>query len=399
MRWLIVLTAVLASAAASQARISEVEPAQPLQLAPPDALEPDLQGLRGSFECSVTAAKPELGFDFRFHTGYQVTIPLKELARPDNRLTIILGVRAYGNKEKAIHLVQRFRVPEIEHDSPGYVVLQGNFLLGEGHYHVEWLVRDADGRVCPRYWDLDAVVHGKDGILAARLPKDLIQAVEPTPFHEEVQVTGRPIDPVLRVKVIINFAPQSQKAALLDHNDLEVLAMILRSIGSDPHIGSVSIVACSLPERQVLYRSQNAPAMDLPALGEALKQLKPGQVDVKQLAAKNGAAEFLTQLMAEEMRDESYDALIFVGPKYRLDVNIGRGNSERFGGGDRPMFYLNYSLDPASNPWRDAIGSLVRRSHGFEYTITEPRDLFTAWSDVVSRILRSKVVPMEIARQ
>jgi hypothetical protein len=91
--------------------------------------------------------------------------------------------------------------------------------------------------------------------------------------------------------------------------------------------------------------------------------------------------------------------LIFVGPKYRLDVNIGRGNSERFGGGDRPMFYLNYSLDPASNPWRDAIGSLVRRSHGFEYTITEPRDLFTAWSDVVSRILRSKVVPMEIARQ
>ena len=35
---------------------------------------------RKDLPCSVTERKPELGFDLRFHAGYEVAIPLKEIA-------------------------------------------------------------------------------------------------------------------------------------------------------------------------------------------------------------------------------------------------------------------------------------------------------------------------------
>ena len=36
---------------------------------------------RKDLPCTVTPSKPTLGFDLKFHAGYQVTVPLKELGR------------------------------------------------------------------------------------------------------------------------------------------------------------------------------------------------------------------------------------------------------------------------------------------------------------------------------
>jgi hypothetical protein len=56
-----------------------------------------------------------------------------------------------------------------------------------------------------------------------------------------------------------------------------------------------------------------------------------------------------------------------------------------------PVFYMNYNANPQMNPWRDAIGNAVRILKGVEYTISRPRDLFFAWSEIVGRIVKSKV--------
>jgi hypothetical protein len=56
-----------------------------------------------------------------------------------------------------------------------------------------------------------------------------------------------------------------------------------------------------------------------------------------------------------------------------------------------PVFYMNYNLNPQVNPWRDAIGSAVRSLKGVEYTISRPRDLFFAWTEIMSRIVKSKL--------
>jgi hypothetical protein len=51
---------------------------------------------------------------------------------------------------------------------------------------------------------------------------------------------------------------------------------------------------------------------------------------------------------------------------------------------------MNCNLDPTANPWRDAIGGAVRSLKGAEYTISRPRDVFFAWSEIASRIVKSK---------
>jgi hypothetical protein len=38
------------------------------------------QDVRKDLACSVEPVKPSLGFDLRFHTGYEITVPLKEIS-------------------------------------------------------------------------------------------------------------------------------------------------------------------------------------------------------------------------------------------------------------------------------------------------------------------------------
>jgi hypothetical protein len=109
------------------------------------------------------------------------------------------------------------------------------------------------------------------------------------------------------------------------------------------------------------------------------------------LALKHGETDFLTRLIAEEAREDHLDGLIFVGPKYSLDGNVSSKIIDQLKDCEYPVFYLNYSVDPNSYPWRDSIGRVVKQLNGFEYTISRPRDLFNAWSDIVSHLLSAKL--------
>ena len=50
------------------------------------------QDIRKEIDCTVSPVKPVLGFDFRFHGGFEVNIPLKDLAGTENNLTILFRV-------------------------------------------------------------------------------------------------------------------------------------------------------------------------------------------------------------------------------------------------------------------------------------------------------------------
>jgi len=327
-----------------------------------------------------------------FHTGYQVTVPLKELAGSANMLTMVFRVVSEKHKEEPVYFSQRIRVPAIDDDAKGNAVLDGEFLVGEGQYHVDWLMRDFDGRICARFWDLEAKVSSTEGPLVGGVAQNVIQSVASTPFAEDPPVIREKLDRPSSVKVIVNFAPQSLQSTTLGPRDLNGLLAILRKIGSEPQIGAYSIVACSMQTQQVFYRKENGSKIDLPALGEGLKSITLGKVNVQQLEAKYGETAFLSNLLAEELMKDHPDALIFVSPKYPLDCNVPREVVDRLRGFDYPVFYLNYNLDALSFPWRDAIGKVVKQLHGLEYSIGRPRELFTAWQDIVSRIIAGKNV-------
>ena len=82
--------------------------------------------------------------------------------------------------------------------------------------------------------------------------------------------------------------------------------------------------------------------------------------------------------------------MIIAGPKVTFDDSGSQDSLKQLGDVKVPVFYMNYNLNPQANPWRDAIGSAVRSLKGAEYTISRPRDLFFAWTEIMGRIVKSK---------
>jgi len=345
---------------------------------------------RTDLPCVVIPIKPYLGFDLRFHAGYEMTVPLKELSGSEDLLSVLFRVRS-GEDGPASYFSQKIRVPAIEEDAKGSALIQGVFDLGEGKYKVEWLVRDRAERVCSDYWEAEATLPPKDKDLRLELPPASIQAAEREPFREEPPIT-RIDDRPLNVKVMVNFAPQNPRAATLQPLDTNALISILRNIAREPRIGKFSLVAFNMQEQRVVYRQEAADQIDFPSLGDAIDSLKLGVVDYKRLSQKNSETDFLTGLITNEMATEDHpDALIFAGPKVMLDQRVPQDSLREVGNLEYPVFYMNYNYNPISNPWRDAIGNAVKFFKGQEYTISRPRDLWYAWTEIMSRIVRLKI--------
>jgi hypothetical protein len=349
--------------------------------------------VRKDLPCTVTPAKPALGFDLKFHAGYEVTIPLRELAGSENLLTVLFRVEAENHKEKPFYFVQRVHVPLLEDEIKGDAYLQGGFDVGEGAYHVDWLMRDRSEKVCSFSWDSEAQLAAKDKQMDLAISPGVIQRADAEQFKEEPPVQRVQQETPLNVKVLINFAPQTVGAATLQPLDIAALVSILRSIAREPRIGKFSIIAFNMQEERVVYRQAGADRIDFPALGEALTSLNLGTVDLKRLSEKHGDTEFLADLLKKEVGPTTEghpDALIFAGPKVTLDAGLPTDALRQVSGVDFPVFYMNYNVNPQANPWKDAIGHTVKYFRGYEYTITKPRDLWFAVSDLVSRVVKSR---------
>jgi hypothetical protein len=353
----------------------------------------ELQEQRKDLPCTVTPSKPTLGFDLKFHAGYQVTVPLKELAGDENALNIVFRVIPDDRKDEPVYFTQHVRVPPIEDDAKGDAYLQGAYDVGEGEYHIDWLMRDRTERVCSSNWDSEAMLANKDRPISLSIAPDAIQRAGGDEFKEEPPIQRAPIEPPLDVKFLVNFAPQNSLSAALQPLDTGALVSILRTIARDPRIGKFSIVAFNMQEQKVIYRQVGVSRIDFPALGAALTNLNLGTVGLKQLGEKHGDTDFLTTLVRKEMTpspQDHPDALVFAGPKVMLDSNPSEDALKNATDVDFPVFYMNYNLNPQAVPWKDAISHTVRFFRGYEYTISRPRDLWFAVSEMVSKIVKSR---------
>jgi len=352
----------------------------------------EAQEVRKDINCSVTPDKPLLGFDLRFHAGFDVALPLKDLAGEENQLTILFRVTPDGHPGDPTYFVQHFHVPLIDKDAGGDANLQGEVDLGEGTYHVDWLIRDRGERVCSYYWDMDATLAARDKQIGLAMHPDAIAPPNAEQFTEEPPVVRSPNG--LNIKVLVNFAPQDDEASTLRPLDTQALVSILRRIAQEPQFEKFSVVAFNMQQQKVLYRQSSEEKIDFPALGTAIHSIRLGTVDRKQLANKHGDTEFLTELITKEIHTADHpDALVFAGPKVMLESDVPQETLKPLADVEYPVFYMNYALNPAAVPWRDSISRAVKIFKGTEYTISRPRDLWFAMSEMVSRIVKSKHKP------
>ena len=353
----------------------------------------EAQDVRKDLPCSVIPSKPVLGFDLRFHAGYEVNVPLKELSGSENKLTILFRVTSDSHKDDPVYFVQHVRVPSIDDEAKGDATLGGMFDLGEGSYHVDWLMRDRAERVCSFYWDSEATLPAKDKQIALEMPAGVVRRSQEEQFIEDPPVERSPSPgPPLNIKVLVNFAPQNFDSPALRPLDTVALVSILRRISREPQFGKFSLVAFNIQEQRVLYRQSSSEKIDFPALGQALQSMKLGTVDLKRLSQKHGDTDFLTDLIKKEMSaDDHPDALVFAGPKIMLDSAVPQETlTPLVSDVDYPVFYMNYNLNPQAVPWKDSISRAVKVFRGTEYTISRPRDLWFSVTEMVSRIVKSR---------
>jgi hypothetical protein len=363
-----------------------------IQLNNSDVAVLEAQEVRKDLSCTVEPVKPSLGFDLRFHGGYDINVPLHDVAGNENLLSILVRVTSDTRKEDPIYFVQRVSVPKLPDDAKGEAVLGGLFDVGEGKYHVDLLMKDRSERVCSFYWDAEAALAERDKEIQPAIAPGAIERAEYEQFNEEPPVERSPGKP-LNIKILVNFAPQNSNLSSLRPIDTLALVTVLRRLSREPQFGKFSVVAFNVQEQRVLYRQSSAERIDFPALGRAIQSVEPGKVDLKQLSQKHGEVSFLADLIKKEIANDHPDALIFAGPKVLLDDSVPEEDLRPLATDvTYPVFYMNYNLNPQAMPWKDAIGKAIRSFRGTEFSISRPRDLWFAVSEVVSRIVKSNQV-------
>jgi hypothetical protein len=363
-----------------------------LQLNSSDLAVLEAQEVRKDLSCTVDPIKPALGFDLRFHGGYDINLPLRDVAGNENRLTILVRVTGDGRKDGPSYFVHHIDVPKLPEDAKGEAVLSGLFDLGEGKYHVDLLMKDRSERVCSFYWDAEAALADRDKEIQPAIAAGAVERAEYEQFNEEPPVERAPGKP-LNIKILVNFAPQNSSLSSLRPIDTLALVTVLRRLSREPQFGKFSVVAFNVQEQRVLYRQSSAERIDFPALGRAIQGVEPGKVDLKQLSQKHGEVSFLSDLIKKEIANDHPDAVIFAGPKVLLDDSVPEEDLKPLVSDvTYPVFYMNYNLNPRDVPWRDAIGKAIRNFRGVEFSISRPRDLWFAVSEVVSRIVKSNQV-------
>jgi len=345
---------------------------------------------RKDLPCTVTPSKPVLGFDLKFHAGYDISMQMRDLAGSENMLSILFRVAPAEKRDEYTYFTQRIRVPAVAEDAKGDAFLQGFFDLGEGNYHVDLLMKDRAERVCAFSWDSEAALPPKEKQIHMELAAGAIAGAEGDQFKEdsEIQRSGEPVN----LKVLINFAPQNPNARAMRPVDTTALVSILRQIDKHPNIGKLSLVAFSMQEQKVIYRQDSASQIDFPGLGKAVNGVTLGTVSLDQLSRKNSETEFLVDLIKAELGVQAKpDAVVFAGPKVMLDSNPSKeALQEPASEVDFPVFYMNYNLNPQQVPWTDAIGRAVKMFKGTEFTISRPRDLWNSVTEMIARVVKSK---------
>jgi hypothetical protein len=303
----------------------------------------------------------------------------------EDKLTILFRVTAARRKKHPAYFFQDIQVPSHKQSRRGRIELTGGFLVGEGKYSVDWLMRDAREQFCASFWAVEAKVGSKQG-LAPIIEQDVIEPLRTDPFTDEPSIERSRQEQLLSIKVIVNLNQRTSESETFPPTDRHGLAAILRMMSRHPRIGAYSVVACSLRTQQVFYRQDAAPQIDMRRLGKALDPSALARVSVEQLAMNNDLADFLAKLIAEESDKTLPDAFVLVSPECPLDFKMPREAISHWR--NRPVFYLNLHLSQGFT-WRspeDVFGRLARQLRAVEYTIAQPVDLFKAWSEILSRI-------------
>jgi len=361
-----------------------LDPALRLHQSDLAVLESD--ALRDELPCKVTPEKPVLRFDLRFHAGYTVAVPVKQLAPGGDRLQVRLRITPIAGEADEVLMTDRLNVPAIPEDAKGFGVFPGGFALGPGRYRVDWLMRDRLGRYCSSSWQAEAKLAGSERDLPLGLAPNTVAAPdeESYPAHATQIGDGRES---LHLKILLNLAPADTHRSVLDTQELEVMRSLLQNFGRQQQFRSFTLVAFNIHTQKVIHRQENVPHIDMLLLKAAIENSDAGTINYRSLFDPRSESTFIAGLLADELGAgmPQPDVVVVAGPKASVEGKVPVEQLKDLGETSFPIFYFSHVADPAQNPFRDSIGAALKTlKTTSEFKITQPRDMGVAIRQVIS---------------
>jgi hypothetical protein len=291
-----------------------------------------------ALRCHLQATYPELDYGLQFRAGYTLDVPMDQFKEIEPDLHTYLRVTPRGLKpvylENADHLIGSAL-------SVGNGESKGKFVVGEGQYDIEVLVKDHQQRVCRDKWSIHAKRYGSERRLIPALPADTVSDLSAEGVARRV---SDPSPGRGRLTIVIQAAPLSDPSSgKLSDDDIQVFTGSLTTLLRQLTAKSVRVIVFNLDQRSIVLRVDDFVVQAMDKVATALKQADLLVVDIHTLQQKPG--DLIAKLIQGEERNAApEDSLILLGPVsfHYMDEEISMPGPESLPHVRPALTYLEY---------------------------------------------------------
>ncbi len=350
-------------------------------------LVPTARGLTDDdrLRCKAGKLGPYLDFEFRFVSGHFFTLPVRQFWARTVQLRVTVDVEPIGGtpgeaKTVVQHLGSEQTVP------PG---VRGEFnfptaiSVGVGKYRSSWRIQDISGRSCSGTRTFTAKRSGRSKHVDISLRPGEIVDTGTYLFRGEDRIPRPHLAEPRRLKVFLSLDVLGRRGRVVRPKVFHLLPQMaaLRQLARSPSFNQFSVVAFSFEDRRVVFRHDYQPTVNFAPLSRVTGQLRPGQVDYRDLI-KGSELNFFDRMVREEMDGPPRPhGVVFLGQ----DLYFGKALSRRTVGELRNTGATVAFFDASRFTWTGPMGRLVRAMDGKEYRLHIPTDLARAMSSFESR--------------
>ena len=287
--------------------------------------------------CQVHPIRPALTYHLQLQAGYVIDVPLNQFGGPGHSLNLLLRITPLEHQPVYMQMAGPVSYTPLNNVD---AEVRGSFVVGEGSYAAETLVRDDSGRACYSQWRFQAKLAGSERDLKVSTPAGAVREVDAPALAAEPAVNGPRIS---RLTILVDAAAQSPRAAMLNPETIRTLTDSVSSLLTELPANSVKLVVFNLDKQVVLLSREPFAARDLPEMTRAFEQLQLAVVDYKTLQSRQ-RADVLSDLVVKELHSPApASAVIVLGPRARWPMDPALEAALPHSG-VAPWFYLRYQM-------------------------------------------------------
>jgi hypothetical protein len=290
-------------------------------------------------QCDVQPLKPHINYGFRFQAGYTFSVPMKQYLGTGHGWVVVTEITPDSGDRQPRYLLDVMRLPPV----PANIAdarAGGSYLLGEGRYHIKWMLLDDQERICRREWNIQARLDRSARSVKVAIPPGVISGLS---LRGAPKANPDAIVP-LRLTILLDAAPlvsfRRTSRALISPGDQALLLGMLSAFLERVPCSSLRLVAFNLEQPKEVFRQDDFSLNSLDRLRAALNRVSLATVDVATLQEHKGHLDLLAGMINQELRDERRpDAVVFFGPRERYEDKLPDGVLDETPLSGAPQFF------------------------------------------------------------